>query len=45
MVINGFKFYVRQHDTADKYYVAMRGDVVLTSKSLDYLVKKVKKHA
>jgi hypothetical protein len=45
MVINGFKFYVRQHDTAAKYYVAMRGDVVLTSKSLDYLVKKVKKYA
>ena len=44
MVINGFKFYVRQHDTTDKYYEAIRGDVVLTSKSLDYLVKKVKNY-
>jgi hypothetical protein len=47
MTINGFTFYVIQtgERIADRRYEARRGDVVLTSKSLEYLVKKVKKHA
>jgi len=45
MMINGFTFKVHNHDTSAKYYEAVRGDVVLTSKSLDYLIKKVKKYS
>lgn len=42
MMINGFTFQTFQHDTPQKYYQAIRGDVVFKSKSLDYLIKKVK---
>lgn len=45
MTINGFTFKVLNHDTAAKRYEATRGDVTLTSKSLDYLIKKVKKYS
>jgi len=45
MTINGFIFRVHNHDTSAKYYEAIRGDVVLKSRSLDYLIKKVKKHS
>lgn len=45
MTINGFIFRVHNHDTSAKYYEAIRGDVKITSKSLDYLKRKVKKYS
>ena len=42
MVVNGFKFY-SMGDFSNRWYEARRGDVVITSKSLAYLKKKVKK--
>jgi len=45
MEINGFKFYVRNHDSANKYYEAIRGDVILKSKNLNYLKKMVKNYS
>ena len=47
MTINGFTFYVIKtgERIADRRYEARRGDVVLTSKSLNYLKKLVKNYA
>ena len=45
MEINGFVFFVRNTELGfdNRYYEAVRGDVILKSKSLQYLKKKVKK--
>ena len=45
MKINGFTFYVRNHDSAAKYYEAIRGEIILKSKNLDYLKKLAKKYS
>lgn len=40
---NGFSYYVFNHNTAEKYYEARRGELVIRSKSLSYLKRLVKK--
>ena len=42
MVVNGFEFTGRLVGTSACYYVAKRGDVVYTSKSMTYLMNKTK---
>lgn len=46
MTIKGFTFKVCNGDRplSERYYEATNGQVVLTSKSLDYLIKKIKKN-
>lgn len=45
MTINGFTFKLCNGEKSfgERYYQATNGTIVLTSKSLNYLVKKVKK--
>lgn len=45
MTINGFTFKACNSDLSfsERYYEATNGQIVLTAKRLDYLVKKVKK--
>jgi hypothetical protein len=45
MTINGFTFKVcnAEKSFSERYYQATNGQVVLTAKNLNYLVKKVKK--
>jgi hypothetical protein len=42
MVINGFEFSSRLIGTSACYHVAKKGDIVYTSKDLNYLIRKVK---
>lgn len=45
MTINGFTFKVcnAEGSFSERFYEATNGQIVLTSKSLNYLIKKVKK--
>lgn len=45
MTINGFTFKVcnTERPLNERYYEATNGQVVVTSKSLNYLIKKIKK--
>lgn len=43
LTINGFTFKVYEHNTANKHYQATNGEVTITSKSLQYLIRKIKK--
>jgi hypothetical protein len=45
MEINGFMFSSRLIGTAACYHVAKRGDIVFTSKDMNYLIRKVKSYS
>jgi hypothetical protein len=44
MEINGFTFSSRLIGTSACYHIAKRGNVVFTSKDMNYLIRKAKSH-